>query len=1243
MSMEKNRIRPSANSKKMRMSYSRQKEVLEMPNLIEVQKDSYRWFIDTGLKEVLRDMSEITDYSGNLVLGLPLISGTGEALPLTLSAYFNSYDANKKLSVGKSSSSRTSAGKGFRLNVQQTVLPSSQYGLTGTALETWPYVYTDGDGTEHYIGKVTNDDGSVEYKDEDGLGLTLYTTLSEEDSGITATYKIKDKSGTIYYFNARGNLGIIKDSNGNRLTISYKAADTANGLPYGTRISKITDGAGHSYTFSYYQLNNADNDYISSITDNSDRTLEFEMNGGYLTSVKYYDSSETTIVYESSTAATGLINYVTSKNGYSLNFDYDLTNNQARVNTVKEAGSDSTLGQIVTFDRSAYNKTKVRSGGVDGYHVSLYPNNGADDIVTTLQFDNEGKTVSQQVSFGSGEEVGAGSYSYTSGTLGSANKIDSSASLGKNTENLVSNGIAESLDNWEALNGEGVNTTKYVTDTSSYVGTKAIAIRNNSFTGTATSYFRQKVTGLSAEESYTFSAYVRVGALTTAYNNANKGAYLQLTAYNSSGNPIETVSSERLTSKTDTAINNGWRRISVTFTLLPQNTATLCVYLCLKDVTGTVFFDGIQLEEGTVASSCNLLENGSFQKTSSGLPQKWTALNFASGDTVVTTAYKDGTKSLKVTGSEATSKGIYQTVPVQANENDTYIVSGWGNAYAVNNTYHSNALFEIAVRVTYDCKDAQGNVTTVNEYKDSATFNTTINGWQYATSAFSLKMKNPESGKTYTPKSIMVMPRYNYQSNHAYFDHIQLIKDVAGSYIYDNEGNLVSTVKNSEQKYNMEYNDNNDLKSYTDAAGYTTTATYDSNRNLTATTSPAGVKTAYTYMGNGMLCETELQNRANSAAIKTESIPDPYHNGTIISGVSDQHGNLTSYSIHLQNGVVEEINYPNGQRVCRGFDSNYTKLTSVTSGSSAVRYTYSGDRITEINFSSSDGESENYKSETYKMVYDSFGNRTSTKVGNSELSENFYDSRNGVLLRTEYGNGDTTSFTYNTLGLVKNISYNGTQKFSWEYTSTGGVISHTDNVNNRKYLYDYDTVGRLIRQEIRTADGSSHVGSSEFAYDVRNNVTKIANEFGGYTAVDEYLYSADSGNANASAYAKDNLISRYKIANSSGYVDYTYDSLNRLKLKALKTSGGTLSTEYFYKPSQRNSDEGTTKYTTTQLGREIVDNTAFTYYYDSVGNITRVLRSYKNQGVDKTADYKSYKYDTESRLNGMNNNRREKQ
>ena len=67
-SMKKNRIRPITNGRSLRMSYSKQKEVLEMPNLIEVQRDSYQWFLDEGLKEVFDDISPIVDYSGKLSL-----------------------------------------------------------------------------------------------------------------------------------------------------------------------------------------------------------------------------------------------------------------------------------------------------------------------------------------------------------------------------------------------------------------------------------------------------------------------------------------------------------------------------------------------------------------------------------------------------------------------------------------------------------------------------------------------------------------------------------------------------------------------------------------------------------------------------------------------------------------------------------------------------------------------------------------------------------------------------------------------------------------------------------------------------------------------------------------------------------------------------------------------------------------------------------------------------------------------
>ena len=61
-------VKPVSLGGNERMTFSKINEVIDMPNLIEIQKDSYKWFVEEGLKEVFRDMSAITDYSGNLEL-----------------------------------------------------------------------------------------------------------------------------------------------------------------------------------------------------------------------------------------------------------------------------------------------------------------------------------------------------------------------------------------------------------------------------------------------------------------------------------------------------------------------------------------------------------------------------------------------------------------------------------------------------------------------------------------------------------------------------------------------------------------------------------------------------------------------------------------------------------------------------------------------------------------------------------------------------------------------------------------------------------------------------------------------------------------------------------------------------------------------------------------------------------------------------------------------------------------------
>lgn len=64
-------VHPVQMGRNTRMSYSKIDEVLDMPNLIEVQKNSYKWFLEEGLREVFRDVSPIMDYTGNLILEFP--------------------------------------------------------------------------------------------------------------------------------------------------------------------------------------------------------------------------------------------------------------------------------------------------------------------------------------------------------------------------------------------------------------------------------------------------------------------------------------------------------------------------------------------------------------------------------------------------------------------------------------------------------------------------------------------------------------------------------------------------------------------------------------------------------------------------------------------------------------------------------------------------------------------------------------------------------------------------------------------------------------------------------------------------------------------------------------------------------------------------------------------------------------------------------------------------------------------
>ncbi len=198
--------------------------------------------------------------------------------------------------------------------------------------------------------------------------------------------------------------------------------------------------------------------------------------------------------------------------------------------------------------------------------------------------------------------------------------------------------------------------------------------------------------------------------------------------------------------------------------------------------------------------------------------------------------------------------------------------------------------------------------------------------------------------------------------------------------------------------------------------------------------------------------------------------------------------------------------------------------------------------------------------------------------------------------------------------------------YSWLYSSNGTPRLHSDGYNDLKYAYSYDSIGRLIRTDISEREGGAYVGSTEYGYDPRGNMTSIQNEIGGVTYTQSHIYAQtkdenDEVIIGSLANSKDGLPTRYSIF-SNRYADYYYDSLSRRTMRKFRVGTTNdpvfLYNLYTYKDSQRNAS-GSDTYQTTLLESETVAGTAYAYKYDKVGNITEITRN------DKA--YHSYQYD----------------
>ncbi|MFV0342783.1 MAG: DNRLRE domain-containing protein [Anaerocolumna sp.] len=1118
----------------------------------------------------------VNNYTGNLVFSQAGVSTSGLKMPISVYPVYN---------VNNSSEPRYNSeqvsGFGWKLNIQQYIQDSAQHGMTGIYRDNYPYVYVDEDGTIHYLKKFVIN-GKTTYMDEDGLGLTMTKGSS--------SYTMKDSMDTVMTFASDGNLRSVTDSNGNTMTITY-----TDGI-----ITSVTDGAGKKITIS----NSADKK-ITGITDSSGRLTKYFTYQGRLTKVTRPDGVDEDYEYNDKTLIS-----VSDSMGYGVEFVYLSKDKGERVSAIKEFGVDKNsnakaYGQQMVFNYADFATTKIRTSGAD----SIFDT--SDDLVTTYRFDTYGRLISTQAKAGN-SQLGTSLAKYVevnsdNSNIKQANRISDSISMGANVNNLLKNHNGEDLTSWELFKNGTSNETIANSTFHHYVGSKSIKIGVDSAASGSSVRLRQMVENdtVVPGKTYTFSGYVKtVGQVPLV--KGTFGAGLLVYCYLEDGSTTSYYS-DYISSDTDRVINDGWRRLSVTFTV-PANTIKTSVNLMQKSTNGSVYFDALQLEEGSTANDYNFLENASFENRNAlyGYSTSNLILDGNTDKPIVGDSrfYMDGNTSFKITGAKDTPKSISQEVAVSGSEDDVYIISGWAKAYSVpafiqgieNGT---DRKFKISIKVTY----------TDNHFvwKTPAEFTPDVTLWQYGASIINLN--DEDSSKNRIPKSITIYPRYDYQSNAAYFDNFSIIKDDAVSYVYDVDGNLISVKSSAIQKSNMVYS-GSDLTNIKDAKGYDYKYTYDNYHNLKTATSQGNVKYTYGYKANNDGNPIQLEIQGGTMKILSDFTYTP--GGTYLASVSDQDGYTTFYSYDENKGTLQSVTDADDNTINYTYHDNNDALTSVqaTVGQDTITnsYLYENNMLKAIA----------HNDFQYLFNYDNFGNLSDVKVGNQVLAEYSYKDDNGDLARISYGNGDYKTFAYDAYGNLLREAANGALRYRWYSDNSGIIIKHEDLSNQLQYNYEYDTTERLIREEVidisKPVSAQRNVYLTEYGYDANNNVNRFVNKAGSQTLVSLY------------GYIEDNLLSEYTLP-SEKKVTFSYDSLNRLNKYIINTLT-PIQVDYLYSTSQRNTDGGST-YRTMKIYQETVRDTGYRYSYDKLGNITVVQEKQPN-GTYEIIN--SYEYDELNQL-----------
>lgn len=977
----------------------------------------------------------VSDYLGNLVINQTLYEGTGSRMPLSITATYNSINKDTAFENGSAS------GYGWQFSFNQYVREVTDKNLTKAG---YNYIYTDADGTDHYLKLAEGE--TAKWEDEDGLGLTLTkdeNNIFIDNGSTTQTYEStanggkllseKDKhKNTITYTYTDGDLTKITDGSGREVQLKYKSS--TNGKKVVKRITK-PDGTGIDIAYTTAK------DKVTSISFNDGHISQFEYDDDYnLISISgvsdnYMKSLPTYKFSYTNGKVTNITEYGTDgTEGNHLNISYNADN--TTVFTDKQGHSETHI-----FDNSGSTVSVLNSNGyaTSSENTGLVINNSANAYTKNYITESTEQT-----------EVGGGKYYFVSnGTKGST----------------ASKGGKVTVDNSAATEEDGYY---------QYLGTTSLKVENptsedNSafFTGIAHQFKETTFNG----KDVTFSAYVKTKNVKQIYSGGSVGAILKIKCLDSSGKTVKEINSIGLTGTLD------WQRISVTANV-PSTTASIRVYGLIRYASGTAWFDCIQFEEGNCANNFNALQNSDFSSNDNWLTEENKSISANNGTVTIggtagafddsnTESATEETTTESNTEPSTYTKTVTETAPMDSiTSYDDY-----GNAIKseqgfvvreVKKTYEVESSDTSTDEDGDDTDDSTSSSPSLgNKYiyqnvkVDKAGVSFKINGTAKAESV-PLSNENRTFGIAlniyYKNNSTPEMHYQEFNVNTSKNQQVSLsissensdetIDYVAFAFVYGYNENEM-TVTNAEL---------NIL-----AMGYVTKQSEDSkdDSSVSAGNDSDNDTEVDDYVDYEVLSESVDKTKP---FMQTSSEYDS--TGNYVTAETNEQGSTTHYVYDI-NGNVTSVTDADDNVTSYAYDSS-GNLTSVKNGDSENSYTYSGlGSVSKITHNGFD----------YSFNYDVFYNLVSTKIGNVTVASHTYDS-NGNLTKTAYANGDYLEYTYDNYGNISVIT-GETGKIAEMIYNKQGLVTKAVDYSNGETSYYYYTFDGSLESEYRTSsDGS---------------------------------------------------------------------------------------------------------------------------------------------------------------------------